>query len=768
MSKTPFAECSQCGLQGCPFVPPRNVSQARFAIVGEAPGFEEARSGEPFVGQSGQLLNALLKQLGVDRSEVHVTNTVLCRPPGNRTPTRAEIDCCRQRLLHELGQMPRLERVLALGKTAMQSLASRYNKTITSQRGQYQPIDGSNLPMMATYHPAAVLRNPGFFDQLRSDIGRFFARGPVTTVEPVPYTIAETAADIKEFNEAAPQDSRYITLDVESDSLDWRKGRLLAIGLGCDERILIVPEPLIYDAESRIMLTALFTSHGFVGHNAKFDAKFIKQWFDVLPYIEDDTMLMHYALDEVKGTHGLKDLVMEHFGVEYESRVLAYVKKEGSYRDVPKPILYEYLARDVYYTTKLAEIFTGRMRLQGLYERPYKLPLMQASRAITEVELNGVPMNADGLQALDVDLDHAEVRLVGDLQRLAGDYDLNPRSPQQLSKVLYDKLGMPPVKTKTGNAGTTNEEALLQWQKVRPHPFLDRLLEYRGLTKLRSTYVQGLLKCVDEGRVWPDYLLHASVTGRLAATDPAIMTITRPADEWTLRLRQCIAAPPGRSLVYCDYSQAEFRVWAWASQDPAMVAAYQAGSDMHSLAAEAFFGKGFTKEQRVLTKRFNFGYIYRGGLYAIATSLGLPTATAQRLMDRYASAFSVGVKWLDDAFVIAKKQGYIEEPVFHRRRRFPLITNDNVEDIRKQSANAPIQGLASDLTLMSLSNVVRTLPPTCKAVLFMHDAIMVECPTEAAQDIAQRVCDIMVKTAAAYLGDSVPFVAEAEIGTYWK
>ena len=765
--KAPFADCTNCPLRNQPFAPPQRHASASMAIIGEAPGAEEVAQQAPFVGQSGQLLEALIKQTGHHRKDFHITNTVLCRPPNNRTPTRAEIHCCRRRLLHEIAGK---ERCLALGKIPMQALMDKYNYNLSSQRGIYHPIEGiQNGWFLATFHPAAVLRMPRVFGNLKQDLRRFLARGPVFEPEPVEYEIWDTPERLEGL--LLSKHTQDWVFDLETDSLDWREGAILGVGLYNPKTswpCIIVPEHCIYDEGCRATLIEFFRTRHFTGHNAKFDAHFIEIWLGVRPYVEHDTMLMHYALDETRGTHGLKELTMDYFGVEYEAKVKAYVTKERpTYRAVPEKVLFEYLARDLHYTARIKGILSEQLVAQDLYHRPYQEPLMAASRAITALENNGIPLNLERLKVLQKKLAAAIIESSGKLRRMAGDPKLNPNSFKQLAVVLYDKLQMPVVRTAAGTNRTTCEEALRTWQQQKPHPFIDELLTYRGLQKTMSSFVKPLIGFEDEGRTYPTYMLHASVTGRLAATDPAILTIARPEDVWSAELRQCFAPKEGRVLVQADYSQAEFRVWGWISKDPALIALYQKGSDIHTGTAEAF------GSSRVLAKNFNFGFIYGGGEYAIAGAIGLSVDVARGLMHRYSTIFKKGIEWSENQFNVVRSQGYVEEPIFKRRRRFPLITDNNINDIRKQARNAPVQALASDITLWAmvqaqeLIDSAQWLEGNPRIVLFMHDAIMIEVDQIHQSLYEKRLTTLMEAVAGALLGSDMPFVAEAKTGRYW-
>ena len=667
MPKAPYALCSECPLRGEPFVPCETHKGATFAVVGEAPGYQETVDKKPFVGDTGKMLNVLCKRTGVPRERLHLTNAVLCRPPRNRTPTKAELTCCRGRLLYELGELS-VKRVLALGLSATHTLSGNFNISLKSLRGAYSLIkEIPDLYFLPTYHPAATLRNARWFPILKRDIERFFRRAPVLVIPEISYTIPKGVSMLEEMGK---RETPAWVFDVETDSLDWRKGRMLCIGLGPvdSDEIFIIQESLLYQPRSRSFLKEFFGKHKFIGHNAKFDTHFIEKWLGVRPEVCDDTMLMSYVLDE-QGVHGLKELTLDYFGVEYESALKAHLPRSRkgdnsyapTYRDIPSEVLYEYLARDIDFTRKLYHLQKERLEKTNLWERPYKIPLMCIADVITEIEDNGLCMDQEHLKILDTELDAAVVTLTADLRRMANKPDLNPNSHPQIRAALKARGVYIREKTK-GNKMSTAADVLKKYQETGSDIFISSLLQYRRVKKIKSSYTTPLLKAVQSDRIYPTYLLHRTVTGRLSAVDPAVMTLARPEDYWTESLRKCIKAPPGKSFIYTDYSQAEYRVIAQISGDKNMIQAYLDGSDLHSRAAIEFFGNDYTKADRSLTKRFNFGFWYGGGLNMIATQVGLPKNAARELMARYTKIFPQAIAFRDGQLDLARKKGYVEEP----------------------------------------------------------------------------------------------------------
>jgi DNA polymerase-1 len=375
-------------------------------------------------------------------------------------------------------------------------------------------------------------------------------------------------------------------------------------------------------------------------------------------------------------------------------------------------------------------------------------------------------------------------RLSTTLKEISGRSFLNPNSWMQLAECLWDDMKLVPnpncksnmdrrKKGKTDNRSTA-EDALdhlasvnsKSGRKVRDGvPFIDALVEYRRVAKLKSSYVDNLIEAAErstDGRIHATANVHGTEVGRLSFNDPALQTIPRESDLYGRVIRSAFMAGPGNMLAILDYSQAEFRVFAAESKDPALLQAYRDGRDIHDEVARGLYGDGFTKEQRVMAKMWDFAWIYGGTEHSFAQDAGMPLDQASAWVGRFNERFPVAVAWKRDKFLEAKSRGYVSTRT-GRRRRFPLITRENLEEVRKGSVHSIVAGGASDCTLLSLVEAERR---GIHCVLTVHDSIIIEEPEDLIEARTQELLEIMVATAAHYYPE-VPWKVDVEIRRTW-
>lgn len=776
--KHPCALCEKCTLRGAEniYVPSTlPETPATLVVVGEAPGYDEAQQRRPFVGQSGKLLRAAINRAGGNHSEVAYLNTVSCRPPNNRTPTPDEVEACRPRLGDDLTKVALKDAtLLVLGKTSHDALFGDDGRTMTALRGTWMPQEGMKGALV-TWHPAYVLRKPSEMESFLADISRAMNPPDVVGRPEMNIVILDTLEDLTAWTDlmihvVSPE---ILCFDIETEQLQWydkpgkRSDRILmlAIAWSPTEAAIITKHLLYEEPEAREVLNVIFNRFKTVGHNAKFDVVFLKSQIDIEAKADEDTMLMHYTLNELPGTHGLKMLAKTYLGLDdyEEDLVHKYLRsRNDNYGKVPFDKMAEYAAIDVGSTLRLYHIFKKQLMDKGMYEWPYKNLLMRASKCLAEVELNGcyvdVPYLLQWQQELDVEIE----KIKAELNKLAG-FELNPNSPAQLKKYLYGTLGLPaPAATRKSAEGSTNAEAL-KALKGR-HPAVDLLLKHRRMAKIKSSYVDNLITYADyQNRVHATFLIHGTETGRLSARDPALQTIPREStDDLGSRIRGCFTAPPGRVLAIADYSQAELRVLAAMSGEPFLLKVYDEGRDLHTEAARALFGENYTKEHRTWCKMLNFAYAYGGNENSFAMSAGMPIEQAKAIVHKYDANMPVARAWKQHMFKTAKEKGYIESP-FGRRRRFPVITPLLLDEIRKASVNMPVQSAASDLTLLALCELVER---GHKVVLAVHDSIIIECDEADAERVMNEMVEVMRLSGESKM-PSVKWKSDGEIKKRW-
>ena len=477
-----------------------------------------------------------------------------------------------------------------------------------------------------------------------------------------------------------------------------------------------------------------------------------------------DVALAGYLLDATAGRYDLERLAMSWFH--------AAVPKAGAYL---APEAFTALGESA---EALGALMSHTALIDALYgEMGPKLEERQVEalyfdvehplcRVLAEMELAGFQVDAGMLRSFGETLTAAIETLEQRIYSYAGQFNIN--SPKQLGEVLFERLGLPSYKkTKTGYS--TSADVL---EKLRgAHPIVGEVLEYRQYAKLKSTYVDGLLKVISpDGRVRTSFQMTVTATGRLSSTEPNLQNIpTRT--ELGSELRRMFVAGPGQILVDADYSQIELRLLAHISGDQAMVDAFRSGEDFHTVTAAHVFSvpvEEVTPAMRRAAKAVNFGIVYGISPFSLSQDLGVTVAEAKAYMDAYFHRFP-GVKaYMDQVVERARADGYVETPM-HRRRALPEIksSNHNMRSFGERVAlNMPIQGAAADIIKLAMVRVHRQLKEAdlaARLIMQVHDELIVECP----ETEADQVKTILVREMEGAYPLSVPLIAEAHSGKSW-
>ncbi len=511
-----------------------------------------------------------------------------------------------------------------------------------------------------------------------------------------------------------------------------------------------------------------------IGHNIKYDLEIFRSvGIDVAPV--DCTMLISYVLEGGVHGHGLDELAELHFGYEtikYKD-VAGSGKSHIGFAAVPLEKACDYAAEDADITWRLHQLLKPRLVAEHqltLYET-IERPLIGV---VARMEMAGVKVDRLELHRLSEDFARRLAELEIDIHKLAG-HPFNVGSPKQLGEVLFDEMGFPGgKKMKTGAYGT--DAAVLE-QLALTHDLPRRVLDWRQLAKLKSTYADALVEEINPrtGRVHTSYALAATTTGRLSSTDPNLQNIPIRTEEGR-KIRRAFVAEPGNLLISADYSQIELRLAAHVADIPALKEAFRSGADIHALTASEVFGvpvQGMDPSVRRRAKAINFGIIYGISAFGLAQQLQIPQGEAADYIKAYFARFP-GIKdYMERTKAVAREQGFVET-LFGRRCFVPGIKDSNPARrnfAERQAINAPLQGAAADIIKRAMARVEPALSRAglqARMLLQVHDELVFEAPEADAAATQALVKDVMEKACAPVVELSVPLVVETGAAKNWE
>jgi DNA polymerase I len=509
-------------------------------------------------------------------------------------------------------------------------------------------------------------------------------------------------------------------------------------------------------------------AHHKLGQHIKYDRHvFANHGIEVQGYVHD-TMLQSYVL-EVHKPHGLSSLAERHVGrqgISYEDLCGKGVHQIGFAQvDVAKAA--EYSCEDSDQTLDVHLALWPRLQKDAKLKFIYDLEIA-SSETLYRIERNGVLIDAPMLATQSHQIGQRIMELEREAHDLAGQ-PFNLSSPKQIGEIFFTKLGLPVVKKTATGAPSTDEEVLEKLAEDYPLPA--KILEHRGLAKLKGTYTDKLAQLAHPrtGRVHTHYAQAVAVTGRLSSNDPNLQNIPIRTPEGR-RVREAFVAPAGSVIASADYSQIELRIMAHISGDEALLGAFTAGLDVHRATAAEVFGVSVdqvSSEQRRYAKVINFGLIYGMSAFGLARNLGIDNTAAKNYIERYFSRYPGVKQYMQDTRDSAKSRGYVET-VFGRRLMLPEINTKGPRGAGAERAaiNAPMQGTAADLIKMSMNEVQRVLDSenrATKMIMQVHDELVFEVPEAEVEWLRVEIPRIMAGVASL----KVPLLAEVGVGPNW-
>ena len=508
-----------------------------------------------------------------------------------------------------------------------------------------------------------------------------------------------------------------------------------------------------------------------IGQNIKFDIIVLRRVGIELRGRKYDTMLLHYLIDS-EARHNMDFISEQYLGYRPISieTLIGKGSKQLTMDMIAVERVAEYAAEDADVTLRLKDKLYREVEALGMAELYHTVeePMIDV---LADMELTGVRIDSEALGRYGVELNTHLQRLEQEICDLAGEPALNINSSRQLGEVLFGKLRITekPKMTKTKQYST--EEEYLQGF-AKEFPIVSKVLEYRGVKKLLSTYVEALPKLVNRetGRIHTSYNQAVTATGRLSSTNPNLQNIPIR-DELGKPIRAAFVASEGNLIVAADYSQIELRLMAHLSRDKALIDAFLGGEDIHSATAAHLYGKTpqeVTADERRRAKTANFGIIYGISAFGLAQRLDIANRDAKELIESYFTSYPDVKRYMDEAVANATQSGFVET-MFLRRRQLRDIQSSNrtVRGVAERNAiNAPLQGSAADIMKLAMVEIARRFKAeglASKMIMQVHDEVVIDTLSSELEDVKRIVKQAMESVATL----RVPLIAEVNSGHSW-
>lgn len=550
---------------------------------------------------------------------------------------------------------------------------------------------------------------------------------------------------------------------------NYIESKIIAIGIKIENKDTNIL--YIEDKENIFMdkFKSLFEDKGIekIGHNIKSDIVILSRLGIEVENIEFDSMIAQYLINPAQSTYSINDIskeYLDYYGVDEEA-LFGKGKKKRTFNDLSEEETCEYLSFILDTVSnaemKMKEILKNQEMLELYYN--VELPLVQV---LASMEFFGFKIDSEELKRLSKEYEKEISDLTSEIYEL-GEMEFNINSPKQLGDVLFEKLSLPVIKkTKTGYS--TDAEVL---DKLKDqHPIIEKVLRYRQIVKLKSTYIDGLLTLInpETKRVHSSFNQTIAMTGRISSTEPNLQNIPIRTDDGR-RIRKAFVAEEDYILVDADYSQIELRVLAHISQDPKLMEAFRNNEDIHSkTAAEVFNVEEVSPELRSRAKAVNFGIVYGISDYGLSRDLNIPRKEAKEYIDNYLKNYMMVKEYMVDIVEEGKKNGYVET-ILHRRRYVPELTakNFNIKSFGERIAmNTPIQGSAADIIKMAMVKVyneIKSRNLKSRLILQVHDELIIETINSEVEEIKEILKDLMENS----IKLDVPLTVDLETGDSW-
>lgn len=785
--------CHDCNL--CAFSSPTCIwgagpSKAKVMVVNSYATEQDEQEGAAVMPSS---LVERLRAIGLDPEKVYYTNAIKCACPRGTKYKVGDIKKCKQHLDKEIAAVQPTY-VLVLGA---QALKATVDGSITELNGVM--VEKEGIKYMPSYSPGIVYRDPGKAPFVEKAMNNFKAMME-GSLEGLPELDIRLITNMRELKRAFHhlRDNNYLHLsyDIETTGLVRFEDEVNLFGFGNDQVQYIIPLEARYSplkgarlAQRKLIRTCVNwlnrNAKALVAGNGKFDDLFLKYRFGVKPNITFDVVLASHILNENTPNGVKENAVLECNAPEWD---VDKDLKTGKYKTREKYQEYlTYLGYDIYYEYKLYRVFHKKLKQDRALMKLFYHLYMPGIISYETVEEHGVFIYPQQFKKVRKHLESEREAIEKQLLKMAK-HEVNWNSPAQIQKLLYEELKLPVIETTESGSPSTSEATLMQLRDK--HPIVELILKYRGVNIQISHFIDGWINRMWGRRLFPNFKLHGTVTGRTSCTDPNLQQVPRDPI-----IRNLVGAPEGWSVVEIDYSQAELRIAAIMSGDETMKRIYQTGGDIHTHTYEMITGekvsddKYIKKEQRKKAKAVNFGFVYGMGwrkfkIYARDNyGVDLTDKEAEQWRERFFQAYHSLPKWHSKQRRIVQSMGQVRSPIGRLRRLPDIYSTDKSKkaEAERQSINSPVQGFGSDLTILGMSEIMgnaQYYDPDYvldKDKFFVigtvHDATLFEVRNDYLMEFCPRAKHILEHPKALedvfHFDTDVPIVADVAVGKSW-
>ena len=591
----------------------------------------------------------------------------------------------------------------------------------------------------------------------------------------------QTADSLDKVRELVKQvkESKSFCLDTETTSLTPIDSKLVGISISLEEYSGYYL-PLGHDEKDRNLnrdevlelLKPVFEDDKIkkIGQNLKYDYQVLANYGILLKGIDADTMIMSYLINPSARQHNLGKLALEHLDYKMQpiTDLIGSGKKQKPFSVVPIDKATFYAVEDVDIALRLYNRLLPTIKKSGLEKLFYEIE-MPLVEVLAEMESAGVKIDIEYMKNLSTQIGGQIDEMVSQIYEYAG-YKFNINSTQQLQKVLFEDLALKPGRKTTKKTGYSTDMQTLE-ELAKEHPLPKILLEYRMMTKLRSTYIDALPKLVSEatGRLHTSFNQTITATGRLSSSDPNLQNIPVRTEEGAKIRKGFVPRDDEHVLLGADYSQVELRILAHLSKDEKMLEAFQQGEDIHNRTASEVYGVPLdevTPEMRRMAKTANFAVIYGVSAYGLSMQSDMSVAESKQFIDTYYARYPGIREFMDNAIEKARKDGYVTT-LFGRRRHIPEINSKNrqVRQFAERTAmNTPIQGTAADMIKVAMIEIYGKIKEMrSKMILQVHDELIFDIH----KDELEQMKDIVRSTMETSVDLDVPVKVDMGIGSNW-